>query len=68
MVPLVYQMWGVGEAVIIGCAFALLLGIIVRWRQRFRNEVDTNFRVLHQLQLGLSLGMLGYMGFHLFSR
>jgi 1,4-dihydroxy-2-naphthoate octaprenyltransferase len=63
MVPLVYRLWGRWDALIIGCVFGLVLGIIALWRQRFKNEVDANFRVLHRLQFGLSLGMLGYMGF-----
>jgi hypothetical protein len=32
------------------------------WQRRFKNQVYANFRILHGLQFGLSLGMLGYMG------
>jgi 4-hydroxybenzoate polyprenyltransferase len=62
MVPLVYHLWGTWDALLIGGVFALVQGIIILWQRRFKDQVYVNFRILHRLQLGLSLGMLGYMG------
>jgi 4-hydroxybenzoate polyprenyltransferase len=65
MVTLVDRLWSRWEALLIGGVFVLVLGIIVLWQRRFTKEVEANFRILHRLQFGLSLGMLGYMGIRL---
>jgi 1,4-dihydroxy-2-naphthoate octaprenyltransferase len=65
MVPLVYRLWGRWDALLIGGVFVVVQGIIVLWQRRFKNQVYGNFRILHRLQFGLSLGMLGYMGVRL---
>jgi 4-hydroxybenzoate polyprenyltransferase len=65
MVPLVYRMWGRWDALLIGGVFVVVQGIIVLWQRRFKNQVYANFSILHRLQFGLSLGMLGYMGVRL---
>jgi 1,4-dihydroxy-2-naphthoate octaprenyltransferase len=66
MVPLVYRLWGRWDALLIGGVFIVVQGIIVLWQRRFKNHVYANFSILHRLQFGLSLGMLGYMGVRLF--
>jgi 4-hydroxybenzoate polyprenyltransferase len=65
MVPLVYHLWGRWDALLVGLVFVVVQGIIVFWQRRFKNHVYANFRILHRLQFGLSLGMLGYMGVRL---
>jgi len=65
MVPLVYHLWGRWDALLIGGVFLVVQGIIVLWQRRFENQVYANFGILHRLQFGLSLGMLGYMGVRL---
>ena len=65
MVPLVYHLWGRWDALLIGGVFVVVQGIIVLWQRRFKNQVYVNFRILHRLQFGLSVGMLGYMGVRL---
>jgi len=65
MVPLVYHLWGGWDALLIGGVFVVVQGIIVLWQRRFKDQVYVNFRILHRLQFGLSMGMLGYMGVRL---
>jgi len=55
------------DALIAGAAFGVFLGVILRWRSRFRNRVQENFWVLHRLQLSLSMATLGYVSLKLLS-
>jgi len=65
MVPLVYHLWGGWDALLIGGVFVIVQGILVLWQRRFKDHVYVNFRILHRLQFGLSMGMLGYLGVRL---
>ena len=65
MVPLVARLFGRWDALLVGGIFGLTLVAIVLWQRRFKDEIEANFRVLHRLQYGLSLGTLGYFGLRL---
>lgn len=62
LVPLVALRFGPWDAVLVGAGLVLFLVVIASWARRFRQDVETNFRRLHQLQLGLSAALLGYVG------
>ena len=62
MIPLVYRLWGVWDALLVGGVFVAVQVTILFWQRRFKNQVYANFLILHGLQFGLSLGMIGYMG------
>lgn len=59
--------FGPWDAILGGLGFSLLVAGLVRWRARFRSEVEANFRAVHLAQLGVSLATLGYVAVRLFS-
>jgi 4-hydroxybenzoate polyprenyltransferase len=58
---LVLRLFGWGDALLLCVVYAGLMGLVEHWRRRFQSDVETNFVILHRLQLALSVGTLGYM-------
>lgn len=54
------------DALLGGAGFSLLVAGLLRWRSRFRRDVDVNFRAVHVAQLCVSLATLGYVAVRLF--
>ena len=57
--------FGVIDGMLVLAAQALLWGVVLRWRRRFKSEVMANFVTLHRLQLAVSAGTLGYVSLRL---
>jgi 1,4-dihydroxy-2-naphthoate octaprenyltransferase len=57
--------FGVWDAVVGALGFSLLVAGLVRWRVRFRHEVEANFKAIHVAQSCVSLATLGYVALRL---
>lgn len=61
----VLRLFGAGEAALAAGAQLLLWWAVLRWHQRFRRDVMSNFVTLHRLQFAVSAATLGYVSLRL---
>lgn len=61
----VLRRFGAGEAALASGAQLVLWWAVLRWHQRFRRDVLSNFVTLHRLQFAVSAATLGYVSLRL---
>jgi 1,4-dihydroxy-2-naphthoate octaprenyltransferase len=66
MIAVLYQRYGLADALLAATALALQFAVVARWAARFdRHQVLGNYRRVMRLNMVTTAGLVAYLGYHL---